>query len=113
MGVWNNASNVYAWSTYLGPAHEPGDETLPEYASASRREDLTGLPPAYVHMGSIELFHDEAAEYARRLRDAGVDVEFFEMKGAFHGVMTMNHEEAPIVDAWDKILRFGKKYLID
>merc|ERR1740129_63326 len=32
---------------------EPGDELLPEYASASRREDLSGLPPAYVQVGDV------------------------------------------------------------
>mmetsp|Transcript_54027 Transcript_54027/g.65217 ORF Transcript_54027/g.65217 Transcript_54027/m.65217 type:complete len:338 (+) Transcript_54027:115-1128(+) len=111
--VWNNKSNMYAWSTYLGPDHEPGDESLPQYASASRREDLTDLPPAYIQVGNIELFRDEDAEYTQRLRDAGVEVEFNEVKGAFHGVMTMGRDDTPVVEAWAEIVRFAKKYLVN
>jgi acetyl esterase/lipase len=35
-------------------------------------------------VGTIDLFHDEAADYAHRLREAGVDVELHEVEGMFH-----------------------------
>jgi len=33
---------------------------------------LSGLPPAWIGVGSLDLFADEDTEYARRLRDADV-----------------------------------------
>jgi acetyl esterase/lipase len=111
--VWNNKSNLYAWSSYLGQNHKPGDETLPAYASASRREDLANLPPAYVQVGSIDLFRDECEVYAQRLKDHGVETEFVEIDGAFHGHMVIANDEEPILKAWERIGAFGKKYLSD
>mmetsp|Transcript_2522 Transcript_2522/g.5355 ORF Transcript_2522/g.5355 Transcript_2522/m.5355 type:complete len:347 (+) Transcript_2522:241-1281(+) len=111
--VWNNKSNMYAWSSYLGPSHEPGDENLPKYASASRRNDLSGLPPAYIEVGDLDLFRTECIEYARRLKDDGVETEFVETKGAFHGFMSLGRDEQPIVESWERFQTFGKKFLLD
>jgi acetyl esterase/lipase len=36
-------------------------------------------------VGDCDLFHDEDAEYARRLTAAGVPVELETVAGAFHG----------------------------
>jgi acetyl esterase/lipase len=36
--------------------------------------DLTGLPPIQVYYGDFELFAGEAIDFAKRARDAGVDV---------------------------------------
>lgn len=80
--VWNNRMNRFGWSAYLGQA--PGGVTQP-YAVAARREDLRGLPPAWIGVGDIDLFHDEATDYARRLREAGVDCDLEIAPGAPHG----------------------------
>lgn len=111
--VWNNKSNHYAWSCYLGPNHKPGDEDLPKYASASRREDLSGLPPAWIHVGDLDLFHEECIEYSRRLQSHGVETELMLTKGGFHGMMAMGTNEQPIVEVWDSLHGFGKEYLSD
>ncbi|MDN4490698.1 alpha/beta hydrolase [Demequina sp. SYSU T00068] len=81
--VWSNVSNRVGWSAYLGAA--PGAASVPPYAVPARREDLGGLPPAWLYAGDIELFHDEVADYARRLDDAGVPVTFEVVEGAAHG----------------------------
>jgi acetyl esterase/lipase len=81
--VWNNRSNLVGWSSYLGTA--PGGPTIPPYAAAARREDLSGLPPAWIYTSDIELFHDEDLEYARRLEAAGVDVTVEVVHAAPHG----------------------------
>lgn len=81
--VWSRASNHYAWSAYLGQA--PGLPGVPSYAAPARREDLTGLPPAWVGVGTLDLFHDEDVRYAERLREAGVPCELDIVEGAFHG----------------------------
>lgn len=81
--VWTPKSNRYGWSSYLGDAVAgPG---VSPYAAAARREDLTGLPPAWIGVGTLDLFHDEDAEYARRLSDSGVPCDLDVIPGAFHG----------------------------
>jgi len=84
--VWNNEANRFGWSSYLGGA--PGAERVPAYAVAARREDLTGLSPAWIYASDIELFHDEVGEYARRLEAAGVEVTLEIVHGAPHGFET-------------------------
>jgi acetyl esterase/lipase len=79
---WTPASNRFAWTAYLG--HEPGKDAEPPYAAAARREDLAGLPPAWIGVGDIELFHDEDVDYARRLAGAGVPCELHVEPGMFH-----------------------------
>lgn len=81
--VWSNRANRFGWSSYLG--EEPGAPAVPEYAVPARRVDLTGLPPAWLYVSDIELFHDEVIGYADRLRDAGVDVTVEIVSGAPHG----------------------------
>lgn len=83
MRGWTPKSNRYAWTVYLGA--EPGAATLPPYLAAARREDLSGLPPAWIGVGTLDLFHDEDVRYAERLRAAGVECELAIVDGAFHG----------------------------
>lgn len=80
---WPASSNRYGWESYLGvPA---GSAEVPPYSVPARREDLTGLPPAWIGVGTLDLFHDEDLAYADRLRAAGVPCEVVEVPGAFHG----------------------------
>jgi len=81
--VWSNRSNLVGWSSYLGSAI--GSATLPPYAAAARRDDLTGLPPTWMYTSDIELFHDEDLAYAQRLESAGVDTTLEIVSGAPHG----------------------------
>jgi acetyl esterase/lipase len=81
--VWTKTSNRHSWTAYL--AHSiSAIETRP-YASAARRDDLAGLPPAWIGVGDIDLFHDESIEYADRLRAAGVRCELHVVPGMYHG----------------------------
>ncbi|MGY4718906.1 alpha/beta hydrolase [Naumannella huperziae] len=81
--VWTPTSNAYAWTSYLG--RPPRADEAPEYAAAARRTDLTGLPPAWIGVGDLDLFFDEDVDYARRLQDAGVPVELIIEAGMYHG----------------------------
>ena len=76
--LWNQSSNKYGWSAYLGKA----DRSV---AVPARREDLSGLPPAWLGVGTFDLFHDEDLAYAERLKAAGVPCEVEVVPGAFHG----------------------------
>ena len=51
----------------------------------ARIEDLSGLPPAYMLVGALDLFLEEDLEYARRLTRARVPVELHVIPGAYHG----------------------------
>jgi len=81
--TWNREKNIFAWNTYLGDASN-GDGVSP-YAAASRAKDLTGLPPAFIAVGELDLFLDENIEYAQRLLQAGVSTELHVYPGATHG----------------------------
>lgn len=76
--LWDTRSNRFGWSAYLGGAD-------PQVAVPGRREDLSGLPPAWIGVGTHDLFHDEDLAYAERLTAAGVPCEVETVPGAFHG----------------------------
>ncbi|MGO9927173.1 MAG: alpha/beta hydrolase [Mycobacterium sp.] len=76
--LWNTRSNHFGWTAYLGDAD-------PRVAVPGRRDDLSGLPPAWIGVGSHDLFHDEDLAYAESLRKAGVPCHVEIVPGAFHG----------------------------
>ena len=81
--LWNNKSNRFGWESYLGVA--PGSDGVDPIAAPSRHPDLAGLPPAWIGVGDLDLFHDEDVAYADRLAAAGVPTELVIVEGAFHG----------------------------
>ena len=98
--MWSPGSNRFAWSAYLG--HDPGAEDTSPYAAAARRADLTGLPQAWIGVGTLDLFHDEDLEYARRLREAGVPCETYVISGAFHGFDAAFRKAGVSRDFWNE-----------
>ncbi|MFZ0529053.1 MAG: alpha/beta hydrolase [Propionicimonas sp.] len=80
--VWTPESNRFAWASYLRTTARDG--RVP-YAVPARCEHLAGLAPAWIGVGTEDLFHDEDADYARRLIEAGVPTQFTVVPGAFHG----------------------------
>jgi acetyl esterase/lipase len=76
--LWDPQANQFGWTAYLGDAD-------PAVAAPGRREDLSGLPPAWIGVGTHDLFHDEDLDYAQRLSDSGVPCQVDLVRGAFHG----------------------------
>lgn len=76
--VWNRSGNVAAWAAYLG-----GAAPTP-YSSPTTADDLSGLPPAYINVGTLDMFMDEDIAYAQELNRAGVPCELHVYPGAFH-----------------------------
>ena len=84
---WSPASNRFGWQSFLGQT--PGTDTVPVAAVPARTASLAGLPPAFIGVGSIDLFCDEDIAYAQRLIDAGIQTELLVVPGAFHGFDTV------------------------
>jgi acetyl esterase/lipase len=81
--LWPTSVNRLAWSSLLGvPA---GSSKVPVAAVPARVASVASLPPAWIGVGSIDLFVEEDMEYARRLVHAGVATEILVVRGAFHG----------------------------
>lgn len=83
LSVWSRDSNEFGWRAYLGDLY--GTDDIPIYAAAARATDLSGLPPAYISVGTIDGFRDEDIDYAMRLNQAGVPTELHVYPGAPHG----------------------------
>ena len=85
--IWNAQSNRFGWQSFLGM--KPGGRNIPVAAVPARRTDLAGLPPAFIGVGSLDLFVDEDVDYAQRLNAAGVPAQLIVVPGAFHGFDAM------------------------
>ena len=98
--IWHRAVSLAAWRMYLGDEH--GTDQVSPYAAASRAADLSGLPPALVTVGELDLFRDENINYAQRLMAAGVKTDLQVYAGMFHGA-EMSVPEAAV----SKRMRLG------
>jgi acetyl esterase/lipase len=95
--VWDRTSNLTGWRALLGAAQ--GGPDVSPYAAPARAADLSGLPPAYLDVGSVETFRDETIDYAARIWRAGGDAELHVWPGGFHGFELMAPEAALSVAA--------------
>ncbi len=76
----------FFWENYLS---DPG-AALSSAAVPSRAETLSGLPPTLIITTENEVLRDEAEEYGRQLREAGVDARVIRFTGLVHGVFWMS-----------------------
>ncbi len=81
-GSSSRESNVTGWTALLGEKRSTADVSV--YAAPARATDLVDLPPAFIDVGSAEVFRDEAVEYASKLWAAGVRAELHVWAGGFH-----------------------------
>lgn len=81
--VWDRTANETGWTALLGDRR--GGPDVPPYAAPARAGDLSGLPPAYLDVGSAETFRDEVLAYASRIWQSGGVAELHVWPGAFHG----------------------------
>ncbi|MEU0671965.1 alpha/beta hydrolase [Streptomyces sp. NPDC006172] len=87
LGVWDRTSNETGWGALLGEARGTAD--VSPYAAPARADDLSGLPPAFIDVGSAETFRDEDVAYASRIWQAGGSAELHVWPGGFHGFDAM------------------------
>jgi acetyl esterase/lipase len=84
---WSYGSNAIGWRALLGDA--VGGADVPAAAAPARATDLSGVAPAYVEVGMLDIFRDEDIDYARRMAAAGVSVELHVHPGVPHGFEMM------------------------
>ncbi|MBU2664172.1 alpha/beta hydrolase [Actinoplanes bogorensis] len=94
IGIWDRAGNIEAWAWYLGG--KPADQ----YAAPTRAADLAGLPPAFIDVGTVDLFRDEDIAFAQRLMAAGVPTELHIHPGSYHAAETFAAEAALSQRIW-------------
>jgi acetyl esterase/lipase len=82
VGLWDRLSDLAGWTALLGERR--GTEDVSYYAAPARAPDLSGLPPAFIDVGSVEALRDEAVAFATRIWLAGGQAELHVWSGAFH-----------------------------
>ena len=104
--VWTEAANRFGWASLLGvPA---GSATVPAGAVPARLKDVSGLPPTFIGVGSIDLFFEEDMDYAKRLALSGVSTEVMIVPGGYHGFDVLARDAKLTVqfrNAWQSALR--------
>lgn len=91
-GIWDRTANNVGWTALLGDAR--GGPGVSPYAAPARATDLSGLPPAFIGVGSAETFRDEDVAYAGRIWQAGGAAELHVWPGGYHGFAAMVPEAA-------------------
>jgi len=80
---WTQDNNRFGWESYL--KQKCGSDNIPPYSVPSRREDLTGLPPTWMCVGTLDLFYEEDVAYSQKLKNCSVDCELLVIPGVPHG----------------------------
>lgn len=90
LATWTTDTNWTGWHAVLGDAI--GGENVSPIAAPGRLENFAGLPPAYIEVGDLDIFKDEAMSFAQRLHHAGIPCELHVHAGVIHGHDLMNFE---------------------
>ena len=96
VGVWDRKGNVEAWDWYLGGGKPD------YYAAPALAEDLSGLPPTFIDVGTCDLFRDEDIAFATRLMQAGVPTELHVNPGAYHASEVLAPQAALSRRIWER-----------
>lgn len=79
--LWNAKNNRRMWRYYCGNL-----KTEDAYGASPMHSRLPlVIPDAYIETAEYDCLHDEGMLYAKRLRDAGANVEINETRGTIHG----------------------------
>jgi acetyl esterase/lipase len=79
---WSRENTKTGWQAYLNG--KAGSNAVSEFAAPARAENLDGLPPAFIAIGTVDMLMQENMAYAERLAVAGVDASLAVYPGACH-----------------------------
>ena len=100
---WPYTSNETGWRSLLGAQY--GTDGVSPVAAPARLADATGLPPAYIEVGELDIFRDEDIAYASALWRAGVSAELHVRPGLVHGFDHFAPDAAPTRRSADDRIR--------
>ncbi len=80
LGVWDRGPNMYGFACYLSSVKD----NIPPLAVPALVEDLSGLPPTFIAVGTMDVLRDEGIEYAQKLAASGVMTELHIYPGMTH-----------------------------
>ena len=75
--IWNSVLNKKMWDLYL--------KDNPNYISPGEMKDVSFMPKTYIETAEFDCLHDEAIEFAERLKKANIEVTVNETKKTMHG----------------------------
>jgi acetyl esterase/lipase len=110
-GTWTRTSNLTGWRALLGEAQ--GGQDVSPYAAPARAADLSGLPPAFLDVGSVDMFRDETLDYAARIWRAGGAAELHVWPGGFHGFELIAPAAAISIEARQARIAWLRRLLAD
>ena len=110
LGVWDRTANETGWGALLGASR--GGPGVSPYAAPARATDLSGLPPAFIDVGSAETFRDEDVSYANRILQAGGQAELHVWAGGCHGFAGVAPQAAVSRNATEAKRRWLRRILL-
>lgn len=109
IGSWDRTSNITGWDALLGSRRNTDDVSI--YAAPARAEDLSGLPPAFIDVATVEVFRDECVAYASKIWACGGVAELHVWPGGFHGFDMLMPQAALSVEARTVRARWVRRML--
>jgi acetyl esterase len=96
---------VWFWGNYIDDATDRNDPCL----CPLQCDDLRGLPPGLVMTANYDPLRDEGEAYAKRIIDAGVDIELIRYADQMHGfILQRRRIDAADVAYRDAVSRLRK-----
>lgn len=82
------AGMMWFWNQYTTSRKDRNEITASPLRAS--KEDLEGLPPAMILNGEADVLRDEGECYARKLREAGVEVTAVRFQAIIHDFVMLN-----------------------
>lgn len=90
---------------------EEGQDKSDKYVSPLNVEEFADFPPTYIETAEFDCLRDEARIFARKLRNAKVEVDLNNTKETMHGY-DMVEESKITLESMRRRIEFLKKYFV-
>ncbi|KAH7142762.1 Alpha/Beta hydrolase protein [Dactylonectria estremocensis] len=84
LAFWKTRDNVIAWTALLGDKAGDPDADVSPYTAPTRAKSLADVAPAYIDVGTLDIFRDESIAYATRLMAHNIATELHVYPGLPH-----------------------------
>ncbi|KAK2982080.1 hypothetical protein RJ640_003205 [Escallonia rubra] len=103
--IWNEGRRF--WRLSLPVGETPDHPLANPFGPTSPSLEPVKLDPILVIAGGNELLKDRVEDYARRLKELGKEIEYYEFEGKQHGFFT----NEPYSDVSDEVLQLFKNFM--